>query len=83
MISQRPFLLLRIRFPGRPIFIQFVPMHVMDLWKEAEQRSFRSFIVSISPVASDLPHTLRMYFLAARSAYIWMGVRTFLSQVHK
>ena len=25
MISQRPFLLLRISFPGRPIFIQFVP----------------------------------------------------------
>ena len=25
MTSQRPFLLLRISFPGRPIFIQFVP----------------------------------------------------------
>ena len=25
MTSRRPFLLLRISFPGRPIFIQFVP----------------------------------------------------------
>ena len=25
MTSQRPFLLLRISFPGRPIFIQFIP----------------------------------------------------------
>ena len=25
MSSQRPFLLLRISFPGRPIFIQFIP----------------------------------------------------------
>ena len=25
MSSGRPFLLLRIRFPGRPIFIQFIP----------------------------------------------------------
>ena len=25
MISRRPFLLLRISFPGRPIFLQFVP----------------------------------------------------------
>ena len=26
--SRRPFLLLRISFPGRPIFIQFVPAEV-------------------------------------------------------
>ena len=29
MISRRPFLLLRISFPGRPIFIQFVPGEVV------------------------------------------------------
>ena len=29
-ISQRPFLLLKISFPGRPIFIQFIPEHVDD-----------------------------------------------------
>ena len=32
MISRRPFLLLRISFPGRPIFIQLVPGEVpLDL----------------------------------------------------
>ena len=29
MNSRRPFLLLRISFPGRPIFIQFVPVVVV------------------------------------------------------
>ena len=28
--SRRPFLLLRISFPGRPIFIQFIPGHTLD-----------------------------------------------------
>ena len=29
--SRRPFLLLRISFPGRPIFIQFIPDCLTDL----------------------------------------------------
>ena len=32
MTSRRPFLLLRIRFPGRPVFIQFVPGWGMLRW---------------------------------------------------
>ena len=40
--SRRPFLLLRIRFPGRPIFIQFVPgVEVADTWRKGLRRVLR------------------------------------------
>ena len=42
MTSRRPFLLLRIRFPGRPIFIQFVPgVEVADTRRKGLRRVLR------------------------------------------
>ena len=48
--SQRPFLLLRINFPGRPIFIQFIPEYTLTTIFAAE--------AEFTHVTLDLLHIL-------------------------
>ena len=48
MTSQRPFLLLRISFPGRPIFIQLVPDVVLELLDERVVRLPRPRSLTLS-----------------------------------
>ena len=69
MTSRRPFFFLRISFPGRPIFIQFVPGDVLDLLGA----------LRLPDVVLPHPHAVR-----ARAALhvleVWIGCYGFFTQ---
>ena len=55
--SRRPFLLLRIRFPGRPIFIQFIPGNLCGVEAEVPGRLERgNAALHVAREDEDVPH---------------------------